>query len=256
MRALISGLAALLALTALAAGPPRDHPQGRRGVLERGCQAGREADCFALGTVLAAGEGGPVDWPQALRLYERACPSQPEACYYLGLVYLLGAEVAPDPGRAASFLDRACDRGLVDACIELGTAFDTGGEGDGRLPRDDSRARALFQKAGEWAERLCDAGRLRGCGSLAWLYTTGKGRPKDLVKAAQLIQEGCDGGEMTLCRRLGNLYAAGEGVARDTRRAKELLDAACRRGMGEACRDLKRVKWEEIAGSAISGRHP
>ena len=247
----VSGAATLIALSALAAGPPRVRPAPKAEIrLEQRCNAGNLSDCLALGSALASGQGVPVDWPRALGLYEKACPGRPEACYYLGLVYLLGAEVLPDPARAARHLETACDGGVVDACVELASAYDQGRPGGAFLPRDPGRARSLFEKARRFGEEACEKGDLRGCGSLAWLYTTGSGVARDLARAARLVQKGCDGGDLTLCRRLGNIYASGAGVARDTQKARQLLERACASGIGEACRDVKRVRWAEITGAA------
>jgi uncharacterized protein len=243
----------LAAFPAAAEDPARVAPPvaGDPRVLQEGCDSGRAADCLALGSAYADGDGVPADRPRALGLYEKACAcGAATACYQLGLVHLFGADVPQDPARAALLLGKGCDGGEADACIELASAYDTGRPDTQILPRDEARAGALFERAFRVSDTACAAGDMRVCGVLAWLYTTGRGVDRDPARAAQLLQRGCDGGELAQCRRLGKMCAAGEGVVKDAARATELFARACRGGIHEACRDIKRLRWAEITGPA------
>jgi TPR repeat protein len=183
--------------------------------------------------VAMAGTLVDTNWARAQALYGQA-----DACYYTGLASLLGADGPKDVPRAARLLQRACDLGQADACVELASVYEA---------REPARAEALFAKAARLTAIGCEAGEMRRCGGLAWLYTRGRGVPHDLAEAARLLQKGCDGGELILCRRLGNVYVRGDGVSRDSARATELFQRACSGGLREACQDIKRQRWAAIS---------
>lgn len=93
-----------------------------RGVRRSGAQAenwlvkaAEQGDARAitrLGIVKYKGEVGPVDYPQALELFNRVSSSSALAQYYLGEMYANGAGVAQDYGVAIGWYRQAADGGF------------------------------------------------------------------------------------------------------------------------------------------------
>ena len=140
---------------------------------KKGCDQGSAIDCRELGE--RAIKRSQV--PEAIALFERACPSfrsradyrdvDARACAEAGRRYRKGEGVARDPERAVELLLTGCfaqgrlnERG--EGCAELAEMFDTG---DG-VVRDRERATDLL--AG-----LCYAQR-KGCDELALRLPTGQ----------------------------------------------------------------------------------
>ncbi len=90
--------------------------------------------------------------------YKRDCDAGKwSACMVLGDLYGQDSHsddsgVPVDNALAAGFYGKACDGGLMDGCVALGSMLY---EGQG-APEDKVRAAALFKKA-------CDAGNRMGC---------------------------------------------------------------------------------------------
>jgi TPR repeat protein len=68
-------------------------------------------------------------------------------------VWANGSGVAADPGKAAAFLDRACQAGDGEGCRDLAVAYE---KGNG-VPRDRRRASELYKKS-------CELGFKAACG--------------------------------------------------------------------------------------------
>jgi TPR repeat protein len=131
---------------------------------KRGCDGGDAGDCLELGSAMLmrwtygpAHEppGIPQELTTGLRVYARACPGEPVACYGVGQFREAGRLVPRDLAGAAGFYRRACDGGFQRACNDLGRmhAFGLG------VAQDCAQARALFRKT-------CEAGSQTGCFAL------------------------------------------------------------------------------------------
>jgi hypothetical protein len=138
-----------------------------------------------------------------------------------------------DPG-AASYYQKVCDAGAMNACAALGICYWTGTCGVAKNP---SRGLDLFQKA-------CDGGDMSACGQLGVCYESGGcGLTKSSERAVAYYERACDGGEMGMCNNLGVCYFKGEcGLGKDDARAVELYTKACRGGDSGACHNLDLVK--------------
>ncbi len=99
-------------------------------------------------------------------------------------------------------------------------------EGKGPLPE-----RTPF----EIVTRACDEGWEAGCGSLAGFYLEGNQVPRDLSRAAALLESACAGGHALSCSNLGTMYKRGDGVAQDDDTALAYVKKACDLGMDRAC---------------------
>ena len=145
-----------------------------------------------------------------------------------GLMLAEGRAGAPkDPTQAAVYFRKACARGSMNGCNNLGLAYL---EGVG-MTQDLTEAARHFGID-------CEGGELNGCTNLAIMRFDGNGVPQDGARAAALYQRGCDGDERTACANLAMMYGTGQGVERDEKRAIDLISRACElRHMG-ACYEL------------------
>ena len=108
-----------------------------------------------------------------------------------GLQSAHGAEKLPKELKA---IDKACQKGGADACLELAGRFS-----DGRgASRDDVLA-------AEYYRRACDAGSGDGCDLLGERYVYGRGVERSIPKAAELFDRGCRAGDGGGCLKLGQL---------------------------------------------------
>jgi len=91
-------------------------------------------------------------------------------------------------------LQKACDGGTLEACLDLGNRYrDRYRDGEG-IPQDFARVASLYEQA-------CDGGDMRGCTNLGNMYQAGDGITQDLSRAASLYERACDGGWRPACTR-------------------------------------------------------
>ena len=94
--------------------------------------------------ILLRGGKAPLTELTELELSERACQhGWADGCLNMAGLYLRGADVDIDPGRAVSAYERACDLGLPAGCATLGQMYQNGEA----IEPDEKRASALFEKA-------------------------------------------------------------------------------------------------------------
>jgi hypothetical protein len=98
-----------------------------------------------------------TDMRPALALYEKACAAgEPTGCAVAGYFYSGGQKgVSRNYEKAADFDEKACERNVAGACVNLGILY-TDGKG---VERDLKRTGALYRKA-------CDLGDKPGCNYL------------------------------------------------------------------------------------------
>jgi TPR repeat protein len=136
-----------------------------------------------------------------------------------------GRGVSANPAAANQLYRRACDRGVADACNNLGLNHQSGRA----ARRDLERAAALFARA-------CDGGDALGCTNLGAAFEDGSGVAVDLARAARIHRRACAAGAGVSCERLAWLHRfGGDGVARDPARADQLFAEACARGDVNGC---------------------
>jgi TPR repeat protein len=153
------------------------------------------------------------------------------------------ATLAVHEAEGAQTTDRACDSGVMSACVNLG-AFQCAGHG---VTRDCAAARASFKRA-------CDSGYAAGCGQLGAAYSLGMGGDVDAPEGDALLVRACDAGELdaciarsalhgspaalrpmcetehvaTACARYGELLASGAGTTRDLTTGLTFMSRAAR----------------------------
>jgi hypothetical protein len=211
--------------------------------LATSCSGGSAAACDTLGQQVARGDHVLRDWRRAGALYRQACDGEMgDGCLRLAGLHVdsRGREhgVALDSMSAVHFLDRACDLGTTQGCVELGDMYlerDSVVAGaDSAKPagprQDIPRAIGLFQRA-------CDGDGMAGCDRLGLLYRDGTGVTADPPRAVDLFRRACGSGYQVGCAHLGEAYVAGSGVAADPGRAATLFEKACETAM-VGCFDL------------------
>jgi hypothetical protein len=145
-----------------------------------------------------------------------SCRSNSAAdCFTLAQVLNEGRIVPRDPSEAGKGFGRACDLGVTGACASLMDFVRTDGK--------------------DVFERACDHGDGASCFILGSLLHSGRGVPRDDVRAVALFQKSCASGWWRGCGRLGESYLWGEGTAPDPRQAFESFEKACRGQYGPSC---------------------
>lgn len=125
-------------------------------------------------------------------------------------------------------LEKACQSGKAQSCIEVATMW---AEGD-RGPVDDAKALGFFQKA-------CDLDEPLGCHEAARYYDTGVADvvKSDLERALKLYDSACQGGYLESCRTAAAIYSRDKRRPADLPRARATFEKACALGDGPSCYD-------------------
>ncbi len=165
--------------------------------------------CFALGTELEAQHS-----PNAAIAFGSGCEkSHAQSC----------SKVADQRVRDKNFagavqvLQKACDGGLGDACMDAGVYLSDGSAGS----KDPARAAKLFVRA-------CEAKSKHGCYDLGITYRDGLGVPVDLAKAYQAFEQSCALDDGDGCDQQALALYQGKGIAKDAPAAVPVFDKACK----------------------------
>jgi len=97
--------------------------------------------------------------------------------------------------------------------------------------KDYVSARFLFAQ-------VCNAGDMKACNYLGFLYARGLGGDQDQDKARDVYQKACDQGTLTSCASLGSLYQD----AGNFDEARNYFQKACDGGVAQSCRLLRGVQ--------------
>lgn len=128
--------------------------------------------------------------------------------------------------RGRSYLERACDGGIGDACRHLAAAL------------TDAERGTNAEQA--WLERGCTAHDAESCVTLANRVYAAGGVEADARRAVFRAQA-CRAGHLAACVDVAGYYQRGIGVAKDSTRAVAQLEESCRSGSPEACLMLSRA---------------
>lgn len=159
-----------------------------RPLLRSACQAGDAKGCHALAMLLIWGKGGPQAHEAARTFEERSCAlSLYESCRVAGLM-LLSSRSQAERSRGRSLVNKACQKGIAEACYVMGVAYETG---DG-MDSDVTRAVGFYVQG-------CSSGSAEACYRLALLYRDGRGVPQDASKADVLLAQACQSGVSNAC---------------------------------------------------------
>lgn len=134
---------------------------------------------------------------------------------------------------------KACDKGDMNACTELGKLYDNGMayyEIHSTAKRERHKAYKLYKLA-------CDNNYAEGCFHLSYSYVQGGGVRRDAPKGIALITKTCNNGYAKACYNLAHLYAKGfkNYLKKDEFKFIELYTKACNSGHIKACHKLGMV---------------
>jgi TPR repeat protein len=93
--------------------------------------------------------------------------------------------------------------------------------------KDYVSARFLFTQG-------CDAGEMKACNYLGYLYAQGLGGEQDREKARNIYQHACDQGILSSCASLGSLFQDAGNIDE----ARKYFQKACEGGVVESCKLL------------------
>ena len=198
----------------------------------------------SLGFLYQQGAGVPQDLRKAFELYGRAARNgNARAQNNLGLMYTRGEGVAQNYPLAVDWYRKAADQGFAKAITNLGVMYENGFG----VPQDEAEARRLYRLGGRQdadatdavidqtgffadprlarppadAEARADIKAAAGRGepdaqfALAYLFSAGPPRERDLPAAARLYLAAAEKGHAAAMANLGVLYLKGWGVPQD-----------------------------------------
>ncbi|MFT5454977.1 MAG: TPR repeat protein [Myxococcota bacterium] len=184
------------ACTALGAALESDHPDESLALRQQACDMGHASGCVRAGVYLGeqSPEEGPVD-PRTLELYARAASmGDLAAALYLGRRYRNGDGVEADAATATAWLEPACARERIDACLELA-----------RMHRDGDLDPPTVAAGAARLAAPCDAGNMYACERWGRFLTPsrsdpGFGDPDGFDPAAtDALRRACDADRSEAC---------------------------------------------------------
>ncbi len=117
------------------------------------CEGGDLARCTEVGAAYAKGEGVKQDAAQGLKYSRKACDGNvPQACFQAGMVLLMGPANLREPIMGTASMVRACDGKNAEACFFLGTLSAGLIKMEGLEPNPE-RAKSFYQKACDYGHQ-------------------------------------------------------------------------------------------------------
>jgi uncharacterized protein len=118
--------------------------------------------------------------------------------------YVTGNELKQDYSAAATWYQRAAERGDAAAAVELADMY-----AEGRGEAKDYNATRY------WCRYAADRQNRMGMYCMGWIYQEGKVGPKDSATAVGWFEKGAALGDAPSCFKLGKMYWTGDGVKAD-----------------------------------------
>jgi len=182
----------------------------------------------------------PLFGPVALAAFAAFALSACGSDFGVGVKHVDPAVAArPDPAEVAAkpcvFGDvvgcvAQCTAGTASSCNSLGVLFEYGAKSS----VDPATASSFYARA-------CDAEYAPGCTNLAWLYSLGRGVPRDARQAMVLFTRAFDSarlaclrGDSQGCMMAGELILQGQ-VAGDDAEELAMFRTACDAGVRQGC---------------------
>ena len=168
--------------------------------LTQDCKKGNVQSCFDVGNVLTTGQNAKDQEKNNLGLeyMRRACTyGHDGGCDALGDNYFKnGHYLAAKP-----LYEKACDRGVMHACMGLGTIYRDGHD----VRQDDVMSRAYYEKA-------CELGSKDSCINVAIIYRGGFGVTRDRNMSKQYYKKACDAGSEAGCDKFRKMDNEDKGI--------------------------------------------
>jgi hypothetical protein len=184
-------------------------------------------------------EGRSGAGERLLQLVEtRVAKDSGSACNALGAMYLNGDVVERHPAAAAYWFARACELGDERGCAHVVEKF---------LYLDTAFPPEVLERALASVEAAC-ASVVGGsdCALAGLAYEMGRGRPRDLERAAGFYARGVGQGATEAAKGLARIRVHERRDPGDLAAALPLLDSACAAGDGWACLYLARLAFDGL----------
>lgn len=195
------------------------------------CRKGVSAACNQLGNRYSDGLGVAKDPERARTLWASACSTGLSiACTNLAFGKSQTASTESERAEVTKLYESACADHEPFACMHVGGALL-----DSKVLDEQQRGAALLEDS-------CSRGVGGACSLVGTVYTAGKVRARDDVRAGQFYERGCALGSGLGCAGLGNEYLLGQGGhEQDASHARELYRKGCTLKDGTSCFLLGKV---------------
>lgn len=202
------------------------------GLLKRAADAGNVQAMNAYATMALneamSGRGTPEEQAKAMKdgydYFSRAADkNDANGLYNLGMCYMRGYSVVPDPERARECFFLAAKRDHPEAINNIGGFYRDGIT----LPPDPV-------KAARWFAKSADLGNSYGELNYALALLRGEGVVQDEERAIKMLKRSADRGNIEAMNALAECYHAGNGVPQDVRTAIRLYRKAADGGLPAA----------------------
>ena len=193
---------------------------------------------YDVGVANFVARGTAENHEQAATWFQRAADrGHAGAHYYLGYMYAAGVGREADAAKSTEHYLQAAELGHADAQYLIGSRY---ANGDG-LPRDG-------KEAAKWMSRAADRGVPAAQFYMGQLQELGQpGVRPDPVAAMRLYRAAAGQGHIPAQNRLGELYLAGRGVGRDLEEAYLWFSLADNQAQVEEVR--KRMSRAQLAAA-------
>ena len=130
--------------------------------------------------------------PDAVKLFQQACPAFPLACTDLAVLHYRGEIIQKNPKREFELYEQSCARGVERSCQNLAIVLFDGEEG---VPSDKTRALKTLVAN-------CDREVGESCFDAGMIFATGDGVSKSRDRALEHFTRGCVSGNKPSCVRM------------------------------------------------------
>jgi TPR repeat protein len=202
------------------------------------CSGNYGPSCTALGEGYTNGQGVNKDPAKGLSLYVKGCETgSPRGCLYAGNHY-----AKQDFATAKPYYEKACGWENTHACAALGRYYFDNKAGG----QSDPLALEYLLKSCSGTVSTNDS---NGCYTLARMYKTGRGTPKNLSEAVVYFRRACylsrpkhaEG-----CVKLAQAYQTGRGIEKDANGAHEYFRQACGLGNPTGCLEMHKDRCKRL----------
>jgi len=194
---------------------------------EIGANSGHPRALQALAECYARGWGVEKNDSLAIANFQKAVDAGWLDASVVFAQYLSNGTLPRDNSRALALYDQAIASGSTTALFRLGEMLY---EGDPAI-RDDSRAVTLFQKA-------ADAGESDGWWRLGLCYENGRGVTKNESEAFRCYQKAAEQDDYAGLYYVGRAFRYGKGTSHDPARGRNYLERSANAGLWLALVDL------------------
>ncbi len=128
-----------------------------------------------------------------------------DAQYGVGVAYVSGQGIAPNPQRSREWFLKAATQGHARSQYQIGDSYD---KGSGGVAQD-------YKQAASWFERAAEQGEVRAQSAIGYMYDIGQGVAADPKRAKTWYEKAAAKGNGFAQYNLGSMYGTGRGVERN-----------------------------------------